>query len=129
VSEPVHVEVLDEAKPDLRELADREVVREALRLALALREQPYLGDRLREKGNLTPLAAADCRKIKFDRPDRRASATPRHRYRIVYRIEPHEGSPALIVVMAIGIKPAVYRAATARAARRLRAQAQRRHPP
>ncbi len=123
---PVRVEVLDAAKQDLHEVKERRVVREALRLALALREQPYLGDTLREKSNLKPLAAADCRKIKFDRPDRRASAKPRHRYRIVYRIEPHERSPALIVIMAIGVKPTVYRTATARAARRLRDQARRR---
>jgi len=44
----------------------------------------------------------------------------------VYRIEPHEGSPETVVIMAVGVKPRVYRDATARAARRLRDQARER---
>jgi Txe/YoeB family toxin of Txe-Axe toxin-antitoxin module len=115
----------DGAKADAAALLDedREVAVAALRLVKRLENEPYLGDQLREKSNLKPLAQADCRKVRFDRPDRRSSAKPRHRYRLVYRIEPHEGSPETIVVMALGIKPRVYRDATARAAARLREQA------
>jgi len=118
----------DEAKSDLRALveADRELAAEALRLAKQLEADPYRGDELREKSNLKPLAQADCRKVKFDRANRRATAKPRYRYRLVYRIEPHEGSPETVVIMAVGVKPRVYRDATARAARRLRDQARER---
>lgn len=115
----------DGAKADAAALLDedRDVAAAALRLVKRLEREPYLGDPLREKSNQKPLAQADCRKLKFDRADRRPSAKPRHRYRLVYRIEPHEGSPETIVVMALGVKPRVYRDATARAAARLRAQA------
>jgi hypothetical protein len=115
----------DGAKADARALLDedREVARAALRLVKRLEIEPYVGDPLREKSNQRALAQADCRKVKFDRPDRRPSARPRYRYRLMYRIEPHEGSPETIVVMALGIKPRVYREATARAAARLREQA------
>lgn len=115
----------DGAKADAVALLDEEseVALAALRLAKRLEHEPYLGDPLREKSNLKPLAQADCRKVKFDRDDRRPGAKPRYRYRLVYRIEPHEGSPETIVVMALGVKPRVYRDATARAAARLREQA------
>lgn len=102
---------------------DREVAVAALKLVKRLEQAPYLGEPLREKSNQKPLAKADCRKLKFDRADRRRTAKPRYRYRLVYRIEPHEGSPETVVVMALGVKPRVYREATARAAARLREQA------
>jgi hypothetical protein len=115
----------DGAKADAAALLheDREVALAALRLVKRLEHEPYLGDPLREKSNQKPLAQADSRKVRFDRADRRSSAKPRHRYRLVYRIEPHEGAPETVVVMALGIKPRVYRDATARAAARLREQA------
>lgn len=118
----------DEAKEDVRALVaeDEEVAREGLRIAKQLEQDPYRGEPLREKSNLKPLARADCRKLKFDLPNRRRTARPRYRYRLVYRIEPHEGSPQTIVVMAVGIKPRAYRDATTRAARRLREQAKTR---
>ena len=47
------------ADPDTRPVAVA-----ALRLAKQLGENPYLGEPLREKANLKPLAAADCRKLK-----------------------------------------------------------------
>ena len=123
----------EEAKADVRGLAaeDREVAREALRLTKQLEAEPFLGDRLREKSNLKPLAQAEMRKVKFDHPGRRATARPRCRYRLLYRIEPHEGSPETVVVMALGVKPGVYRDGTTRAVRRLReqARARRRQPP
>jgi hypothetical protein len=119
---------IDEAKRDVRALAEEDsaIAREGLRLAKQLETEPYLGEPLREKTNLKPLAQAEARKVKFDRPDRRASAEPRYRYRIVYRIEPHAGSPETVVVMALGVKPRVYREAATRAARQLREQAQTR---
>lgn len=116
------VEVGEDARDDLRRLHEDEVpvLREALRLMQALQEQPYLGDRLRERSNRKPLAEADCRKLKFDDPERHPHATPRHRYRIVYRIEPHEGTPHRVYVIAVALKRDAYGAGTARAAKRLR---------
>jgi hypothetical protein len=115
----------DGAKADAAALLaeDRDVALAALGLVKRLEDEPYLGDPLREKSNQKPLAQADCRKLKFDRADRRSGAKPRYRFRLVYRIEPHDGSPETIVIMALGIKPRVYRDATARAAARLREQA------
>ena len=103
------------ADPDTRPVAVA-----ALRLAKQLGENPYLGEPLREKANLKPLAAADCRKLKFDRAERKITATPRYRYRLVYRIEPHDGSPEQLVILALGVKPGVYRDATRQAAVRLK---------
>jgi hypothetical protein len=122
------VQLTDEAKADVRSLVgeDQQLARESLRIAKQLETEPYLGERLREKANLRPLAQAECRKVKFDRPDRRRDAAPRYRYRLVYRIEPHEGSPEEVVVMAVGVKARVYREATSRAASRLRNQAKKR---
>lgn len=122
-------QLTDEAKDDIRELVadgDEDVARAGLRIVKELEDDPYRGEPLREKSNLKPLADAESRKVKFDLPDRRPTARPRFRYRLVYRIEPHQGSPETVVVMAIGIKPRVYRDATARAAHRLREQAQTR---
>lgn len=119
----------DEAKEDIHRLVAEgasDVAREGLRIAKQLEDDPYRGERLREKSNLEPLAQAEARKVKFDLPQRRPTARPRHRYRLVYRLEPHEGSPETVVIMAIGIKPRIYREATARAARRLREQARTR---
>lgn len=125
----VRAQLTDEAKEDIRKLVvegKTDVAREGLRIVKQLETNPYDGERLREKSNLKPLAQAQSRKVKFDLPGRRPTARPRYRYRLVYRIEPHDGSPEVIVVMAIGIKPRVYRDATTRAARRLREQAQTR---
>jgi hypothetical protein len=122
-------QLTDGAKEDIRTLiaeGGKAVAREGLRIVKQLEDKPYQGERLREKSNLKPLAQAESRKVKFDVPGRRPTARPRHRYRLVYRIERHEGSPEAVVVMAIGIKPRVYRDATTRAAHRLREQAQTR---
>ncbi|HTU77321.1 MAG TPA: type II toxin-antitoxin system RelE/ParE family toxin [Solirubrobacteraceae bacterium] len=123
-----HAVFTEEAKADVRELVaeDEDIAREGLEIAKQLENDPYRGEPLREKSNLKPLAQAECRKIKFDHPNRTASAKPRYRHRLVYRIEPHEGSPETIVIMAVGIKPRVYRDATVAAARRLREQARTR---
>lgn len=116
------VQFTDAAADDLRALAanDRQIALASLRLAKALESDPYLGEQLREKSNLRPLAQAECLKIKFDREDRPPHARPRYRYRLVYRLEPHYGSPEHVLIMAVGVKPGVYRDATREAAVRLR---------
>ena len=98
----------------------RPIAEAVVRRAKELEGDPYQGEPLREKANLKPLAEADCRKVKFDLPDRRATAKPRYRFRLVYRIEPHEGSPEELIVLAAGVKPGVYRDATREAAARLK---------
>ena len=124
------VEVGDAAKEDLKQLLaeDKELLREAIRRMRALEADPYLGDRLREKSNRKPLAEADCRKLKFDLPTRGEHEKPRYRYRyrIVYRLEPHEGSPHRVFVIAVAPKQIAYGEGTARAARRLRQLAKQR---
>jgi hypothetical protein len=121
------VEVSDEAKADLAELhgEDPELVREAFRQMLGLQVQPYAGEKLREKSNRKPLAEADCRKLKFDTPTRSPRADPRYRYRIVYRLEPHEGAPDRVYVIAVCPKKDAYGEGAARAAKRLRELARR----
>jgi hypothetical protein len=122
------VELSDEAKADLADLhrENRELVREAFRQMQGLEQQPYAGEKLREKSNRKPLADADCRKLKFDLPDRPASAEPRYRYRILYRLEPHEGVPDRVYVIAVCLKKDAYGPGAARAAKRLRELAGRR---
>lgn len=107
------------ADPETRPIAEAVV-----RLAKELENDPYRGEPLREKANLKPLAEADCRKVKFDLADRKATAKPRYRFRLVYRIEPHEGSPEELTVLAVGVKPGVYRDAAREAAARLKELAQ-----
>lgn len=98
---------------DLAELIaeDRAAGREALRLMLALRGDPWLGDELRERYNLRPLL--DCRRIGFDRPDWKG----RPRFRLVYRNEPSDGAPGLVRVWSVG--PRARLVAYARAAARI----------
>lgn len=104
----------------------RTIAEAAVRLAKELEDDPYRGELLREKANIKPLAQADCRKVRFDLPDRKPTAKPRYRFRLVYRIEPHEGSPETLMVLAVGAKPGVYRDAAREAAARLKELAQRR---
>lgn len=106
--------------------ATRPIAEAVVRLAKDLEDDPYRGERLREKANVKPLAEADCRKLKFDLADRKATAKPRYRFRLVYRIEPHEGSPEELMVLAVGVKPGVYRDAAREAAGRLKELAKRR---
>jgi hypothetical protein len=107
------VVVGDEARADLAALADEDtqLLRKVLRELLALQANPYAGDRLRGKGNRMPLAEADCRKINVDG------------IRLLYRLEPHEGAPAEVFVIAVLPKRHAYGEGTARAAKRLREQA------
>ena len=90
---------------------DREAAREALRLMLALRDDPSLGEELRELYNLRSLI--DCRRIAFDRPD--WGAKPR--FQLVYRNEPSDGAPGLVRVWAVGPRDRLV--AYARAAARI----------
>lgn len=100
---------------DLAELTlqDREAAREAIRLMLALRDDPWLGDELHERYNLRPLR--DCRNVSFDRPD----WDGKPRYRLVYRNEPSDGAPGLVRVWAVGPRDRLvaYARATARITR------------
>ncbi|HET7043819.1 MAG TPA: hypothetical protein VFI37_03125 [Gaiellaceae bacterium] len=81
-----------------------------IKLAAELRENPWLGERMRERFNLRVLG--ECRRIRFDRPD----WTSKPRYRIVYRNEPSDGAPAVARILAIGERErlAAYRSAAAR---------------
>ena len=65
---------------------------------------------MRERFNLRILA--DCRRIRFDRPD----WTEKPRYRLVYRNEPSDGAPAVARIIAVGSREALaaYRTAAAR---------------
>jgi hypothetical protein len=120
------VEVSDDAQADIAELykEDTGLALEALRQIKRLEQQPYAGDKLREKSNRKPLAEADCRKLKFDHPDRPARTAPR--YRIVYPLEPGEGSPESAYIIIVAAKREAYGAGTARAARRMRELARER---
>ena len=64
--------------------------------------------------------------LKFDLPTRGEHENPRYRYRIVYRLEPHEGSSHRVFVIAVAPKQIAYGEGTARAARRLRQLAKQR---
>jgi hypothetical protein len=126
------VEVSDEAIADIAGLRDEDpaLALEAPRQIKQVEKQPYAGDKLREKSNRKPLARADCRKLKFDHPDRPHTALPRYRYRIVYWVEPGEGSPEAVCLIIVAAKREAHGEGTARVAKRMRelakARAQRR---
>jgi hypothetical protein len=113
---PARLVVSDEARSDLAALRaqDVQLLRQVLRELIALRANPYSGDKLRSKSNRKPLAAADCRRVKVDD------------VRILYRLEPHEGAPADVFVIAVLYKREAYGEGTARAAKRLRELARHR---
>lgn len=113
---PARLVVSDEARSDLAALRaeDEQLLRQVLRKLIALRANPYSGDELRSKSNRKPLAAADCRRVKVDG------------FRVLYRLEPHEGAPADVFVIAVLSKREAYGEGTARAAKRLRELARRR---
>lgn len=87
-----------EVGDDLRRLAqvDERLVDVAIRLMVALRDDPWTGEDLRERYNLR--AVKDCRKLRFDLPDWKGKP----RYRLVYRNEPLDGAPGLARVWAVG---------------------------
>jgi hypothetical protein len=114
------VEVVAGARRDLHELAgeDVEVVKEAIRLLARLEHDPYLGGEMRERHRFRLLA--DCRRIRFDRPDRAGKP----RYRLVYRNEPSDGAPGVVVVLAVATRAGLHAYARAQTslADRLRGQ-------
>ena len=112
----VRLVVSDEAKEDLKALGGKnlDLLDHVLGVILALGTNPYAREKLRAKSNRKPLAAADCRRVKVDD------------LRILYRLEPREGAPADVFVIAVLSKREAYGRGTARAARRLRELARRR---
>lgn len=110
-----------EVAGDLRALAeiDERLVDVAIERMGELRENPWLGDDLRERYDLR--AVEDCRKLRFDVPDWKGKP----RYRIVYRNEPLDGAPGLVRVWAVARRERLI--AYARAAARItRAEARER---
>jgi hypothetical protein len=95
---------------DLRQIDDDAVVAAAIRLAGELRENPWLGERMRERYNLRVLAS--CRRILFDIPGREGKPG----YRLVYRNEAEDGAPELVRLIAVGTRESLgaYRAAATR---------------
>lgn len=95
---------------DLRQIDDDAVVDAAIGLAGELRENPWLGEQMRERYNLRVLAS--CRRILFDAPE--WEGKPRDR--LVYRNEPEDAAPEVVRLIAIGTRESlgVYRAAATR---------------
>ena len=100
---------------------DRKAARAALLLMLALRDDPWVGEELRERYNLRPLK--DCRRIRFDRDDWRGKP----RYRLVYRNEPEDSASGVVRVWSVGRRQSLI--AYSRAAARItRERARGRRP-
>ena len=105
----VPVTLTDDARSDLRELADPNLQRVALQWMQRLRRTPMLGAHLtwRPSGDLR-----QCRKIYFDvddtpleqnfMPAKRVADRPR--YRIVYRLLPSEDKVAHVQILGLGLK-------------------------
>ena len=115
---------IDKAKEDVRALVaeDEQVAREGLRIAKQLESSASLGTRCARRatsGHSRNRTAARSGSTTLAAGRRRSHAI---RYRLLCRIERDEGSPETVVVMALGVKPRVYRDATARAATRMREQ-------
>lgn len=114
------VELLPGARSDLQGLAaeDVEIVKEALRLLVALERDPYVGDVLRPRHRFELLRG--CRRIRFDRRD----WAGKPRYRLVYRNEPSDGAPNVVAVLAVAARTRLlaYARAQTRLAERLREQ-------
>lgn len=111
---------------DLHELArvDKRLVDRAIGLMGELRDDPWAGEDLRERYNMRPIK--DCRKLRFDVPDRDGKP----RYRVVYRNEPLDGAPGLVRIWAVGPRDdlVAYTRATARIARSEAQGRRRAHP-
>ena len=100
-----------EVESDLRGLGDDEVVKRALAPMLSLREEPRVGNQLRERYNMRVLGG--CRSIRFDRTGWQG----RPRYRLVFENQPSDGAPHEARVYAVA--PREKLEAYTRAARRL----------
>jgi hypothetical protein len=88
------------AERQLSKLAKNEpdVALAAMRLILGLRENPWLGEEMRERPRLPSLS--DCRRIRFDREDYKGKP----RYRLVYRNEPADGAPHVVAVLSVDVR-------------------------
>ena len=88
------------AESQLAHLAetDRGAALAAMKLMLELRENPWLGDEMRERPRYASLS--DCRRVRFDSADH----TGKPRYRLVYRNEPSDGAPHIVAVLAVGAR-------------------------
>lgn len=108
--------VWEDARTDIAALPSRELKLAALRLALALRDDPFLGEPLRHRLGVGDLTG--CRRIAFDQP----TWTEKPRYRLIYRNDPNDGSSAVVQVISVGLREKLeaYRAAVARAREDLR---------
>ena len=91
----VRLRVLEEARDDVRAL-DRALQGVVADLVVELHRNPYRGDPLEEAAPFPILA--ECRRIRFDE----ANWSQKPRYRLIYRNEPHDGSPHEVVVLAVG---------------------------
>lgn len=110
------LEFFEEARADVAALPDKQTQLAALRVALALRENPFLGEPLRDRPRVGRLAG--CRRIVFDRSD----WTRKPRYRLIYRNRPEEGTTEVVQVIAVGLREQLqaYKAAAARMRAELR---------
>jgi hypothetical protein len=121
----VEVVLTDDAKADLRALADAKLQKVALQWMQRLRRTPTLGAHLewRPGGDLR-----ECRKIYFDEDDTplELSFMPaervadRPRYRIVYRLLPGEENATHAQILGVGPKRASEGGIYPRVAHRLR---------
>jgi hypothetical protein len=120
------VRVEPEVDEDVAELVrqDRDAARAALSLMLPLRDDPWLGEELRERYNLRVLK--DCRRIRFDREGWQGKP----RYRLVYRNEPTDGAPGVVRVWSLGAREGLiaYTRAAARIARERAGRRRHRRP-
>lgn len=100
-----------EVAQDLRDLGDDDLVKRALELMLSLREEPRVGNQLRERYNMRILG--ECRSLRFDHAD----WGDKPRFRLVFENQPSDGAPQEARVYAIA--PREKLDAYTRAARRL----------
>jgi hypothetical protein len=112
---------------DVRELdmpallaVDPELGRVVAGIVRELKSDPWLGVEMRERMRLAVLA--DCRKVAFDLPSWRGKP----RFRLVYRNDPHDGSIAVVTVVAVGPRSelAAYKQAATRTGAQQREQPQ-----
>jgi hypothetical protein len=105
-----------DAISDLKALSDRKTQLAALQVALALQDNPHLGDPLRNRLRIGDLGR--CRTIRFDHSEWKEKP----RYRLVCFNDPDDGSIAVVRVIAVGLRAqlAAYKAAAARLRRQRR---------
>jgi mRNA-degrading endonuclease YafQ of YafQ-DinJ toxin-antitoxin module len=92
---PVEVKPWPQVNDDLRALPTDKLRWEALRYIVRLRDEPYLGRKLKDHPALGDLS--DCRKIFLDEAH---DVDPR--WRIVYRLLPNEAHPEVADVIIVG---------------------------